>query len=174
MTMTDRVTTLLAGRRERLERLLGRTLSRPDAGSQGPASPKVRAFLLDEAEDLYWNELEWENITDEEALEEGPLAEMTFPGLLAFVRGLLLTEVMPDSMAPASPRPQVVEDIVRFLFTRVVELEEGLANPEQGEDRNLSAELDMTSRLIDLVLYRYHGLGPDDVERVESARQAPV
>ena len=172
--MTDRVTTLLAGRRERLERLLGRALSSPDAGSQGPASPKVRAFLLDEAEDLYWNELEWENITDEEALEEGPLAEMTFPGLLAFVRGLLLTEVMPDSMAPASPRPQVVEDIVRFLFTQVVELEERIANPEEGEDRNLSSELDMTSRLIDLVLYRYHGLGPDDIERVESGRQAPV
>ena len=172
--MTDRVTTLLAGRRERLERLLGRSLSHPDPEPEGPVPPQTREYLLDEARDLYWNELEWENITDEEALEEGPLAELTFPGFMAYVRGLLLTEVMPDSMAPASPRPQVVEDILNFLFGRVVELEEGLAKPVRDEDRNLRAELEMTSRLIDLVRYRYHGLGPEDIERVESGRQAPV
>ena len=55
---------------------------------------QAAGFLREEAEDLYWNELEWEHITDEEALEEGPLTTLTFPGFLAYVRGLLLREVM--------------------------------------------------------------------------------
>ena len=87
--MTDRVSTLLASRRGRLERLLGRTLGQPQTGPRPPLSSKVRSFLLEEAEDLYWNELEWENLTEEEATDGEPLSELTFPGLLAFVRGLL-------------------------------------------------------------------------------------
>ena len=86
----------------------------------------VREYLKGEALDLYWNELEWEHLTDEEALEEGPLTPLTFPGVLAFVRGLLLHEVMPDSLAPANPRPQVVEDILDFLAGLFVEV---LTNP---------------------------------------------
>ncbi len=167
--MTDRVSTLLGGRRERLERLLGREMTLPHTGPRTPLSTNVRSFLREEAEDLYWNELEWEHITDEEALEEGPLTELAFPGFLAFVRGLLLTEVMPDAKAPASPRPEVVEDILGFLGGRVVELEDGQNGTDgdgDGEARNRT-ELDMTSRLIDLVLYRFHGLGPADVERLE-------
>lgn len=168
--MTDRVSTLLGGRRERLERQLGRALEAPRTGPRSPLPEKVRSFLREEAEDLYWNELEWENITDEESLEGGPLTELAFPGFLAFVRGLLLTEVMPDSKAPASPRPEVVEDILAFLSARVVELEDGLASPRpDGEDR-MRLELEMTSRLVDLVLYRYHQLTPQEVERVETAR----
>ena len=169
--MTDRVGTLLGGRRERLERLLGRALSAPKTGPRGPLTPEVRSFLLEEAEDLYWNELEWENITDEEALDGGPLAQLAFPGLLAFVRGLLLTEVMPDALAPASPRPEVVEDLMTFLGARVVELEDGLADPDMSEEENMRSELELTSRLIDLVLYRYHELGAEDVELVEADRQ---
>jgi len=170
--MTDRVSTLLGGRRERLERLLGRALEAPHTGPRPPLSEKVRAFLKEEAEDLYWNELEWENITDEEQLEGEPLTELAFPGFLAFIRGLLLTEVMPDAKAPASPRPEVVEDMLGFLADRVLELEDGLAAPDpEGEDR-LRLELTMTSRLIDLVLYRYHELSQADVEVVETSRRA--
>ena len=161
--MTDRVTTLLAGRRERLERLLGRTLSNPDAGSQGPASPKVRAFLLDEAEDLYWNELEWERLTDEEKVDGVPLPELTFSGLLAFVRGLLMRDVMPDALAPANPRPEVVEDLLRFLADRVRTLKSGSGEPSDQEDARL------TEALVDLVLYQFHGLSKEEVARVESA-----
>jgi hypothetical protein len=123
---------------------------------------------------LYWNELEWENITDEEALESGPLAELAFPGFLAFVRGLLLTEVMPDALAPANPRPEVVEDILAFLGARVVELEDGLAAPDPSDGDELRAELGLTSRLIDLVLYRYHELGGGDVDVVEAGRHRPA
>ena len=156
--MTDRVSTLLGGRRERLERLLGRKMNVPRTDARPPLSTKVRSFLREEAEDLYWNELEWEHITDEEALEEGPLTELAFPGFLAFVRGLLLAEVMPDALAPASPRPEVVEDVLGFLAARVVELEDGLASSEADGEERMDTELDMTSRLIDLVLYQFHGL----------------
>ena len=166
--MTDRAGTLLGGRRERLERLLGRELGPPHTGPAAALEAEQRGYLLEGAEDLYWNELEWEHITDEEALEEGPLTELAFPGFLALVRGLLLSEVMPDAMAPANPRPEVVEDVLGFLAGRVVELEE----ERDGDDGQTAAELQMTNRLIDLVLYEYHELAPDDVERVEAGGSA--
>ena len=166
--MTDRASTLLDARRERLERILGRPLAEPAPGSHEPLTAEGRRYLLGEAESLYWNDLEWEHITDEEALEEGPITQMTFPGFLAFVRGLLLHEVMPDSKAPATPRPQVVEDILRFLTGRVVELEEGLANPMDGEADKLRTELDVTNHLVDLVLYELHELSEEDIERIET------
>jgi len=168
--MTGRASTLIVGRRERLERVLGRSLEAPTAGANDPLPEDTRKYLLSEAQDLYWNELEWEHITDEEALEEGPLAELTFPGLLAYVRGLLLSEVMPDALSPARPRPQVVADLLGFLAQRVVDLEEGLAGPDADEAARLRAELEMTSEVIDRVLYLYHGLGEGDIERVEAAQ----
>lgn len=168
--MTGRARTLLTGRRERMERILGRELE-PPAGSTEPIPDDTRTYLISEAQDLYWNELEWENITDEEALEQGPLTELTFPGFLAYLRGLLLREVMPDSLSPANPRPQVVGDILNFLAGRVVELGEGSEDGEQPEDDERSrAELEMTSDLVDRVLYLYHGLGEEEIEKVESAR----
>jgi hypothetical protein len=170
--MTDRPGTLLGGRRERLERVLGRRLGVPPKSAGAPLKGETRAYLKGEAVDLYWNELAWEHITDEEALEQGPLTSQTFPGFLAYVRGLLLSEVMPDSLSPANPRPQVVEDILSFLAERVVELEDGLADAAGSGAARPLTELDMTSRLIDQVLYLYHGLVPDEIERVEGAAQA--
>lgn len=170
--MTERASTLLSGRRERLERILERELRPPMTGPTSPLTPDVRKFLCEEAEDLYWNELEWENITDEEALEGGPLTQLAFPGFLAFVRGLLLTEVMPDALAPALPRPQVVEDTLGFLCGRVVELEEGLAAGNRDEPEKARSEMEMTSRLIDFVLYRFHELAPAEVERAEASGSA--
>jgi hypothetical protein len=168
--MSDRVSTLLDGRRERLERLLGRGLAPPRLGPSSDLRPKMRAFLLEEAEDLYWNELEWEHITDEEALEDGPLAELAFPGFLAFIRGLLLTEVMPDALAPADPRPEVVEDVLRFLAARVLELEDNLSDEGTDGQERARTELDMTSRLVDLVLYLFYGLDSGDVDKIEAHR----
>jgi hypothetical protein len=164
--MNDRASTLIQGRREHLERALGRPLGGPVDGSQEPLPEDNRAI------DLYWNELEWEHITDEEALDQGRLTSLTFPGLLAYVRGLLLDEVMPDSLSPANPRPQVVEDVLRFLAGRVLELEDGLAAPDPAEAERLRAELELTSGLIDQVLYLYHRLATEDVERVEAASHA--
>jgi hypothetical protein len=167
--MTHRASTLVDARRERIERLLGRSLKSPRPAPGEPLTTEARDYLLEEAQNLYWNDLEWERITDEEALEEGPIAQLAFPGFLAFIRGLLLSEVMPDSQAPASPRPQVVEDVLDFLSRRVVELEDGLASAPKGEVDAVRAELDLTSQLVDLVLYQFHGVGPKDVERLEAA-----
>jgi hypothetical protein len=169
--MTDRASMLLSGRRELLERILERDLQPPMTGPSSPLPPHIREFLCEEAEDLYWNELEWENITFEEALEDGPLTELAFPGFLAFMRGLLLTEVMPDSLAPALPRPQVVEDTLSFLCGRVVTLEEGLAAGDGDDPEKARSEMEMTSRLIDFVLYRFHELAPAEIERVEAGRR---
>lgn len=168
--MNDRIQTLLQGRRERLARDLGRPLA-ARAPRDEPLSRKVRSFMLDEAKELYWNELEWEHITREEATDDGALAELTFPGLLAFVRGLLLEEVMPDALAPADPRPEVVQDLLVFLAARVLELEEALGSPmDEDDEGRCRRELELTSRLLDLVLYLYHRLERPEVERLEAAR----
>lgn len=165
--MNERVRTLLDGRRERLRRAAGRDLKRP-TGDPAPLPEADREHLLDYARELYWNELEWENLTEEELLDDGPLADLTFPGFLAFVRGLLLAEAMPDSLAPASPRPQVVEDILVFLGDRLVTLnEEGRDAVDPEEQADLRQALEVTSRLIDLVMFQFYGLTSDEIAAVE-------
>lgn len=142
----------LARRRARLEHLLQHPLVAPR--STGVSEDK-RTFMREEAEELYWNELEWEKLTSEEMRAGGSeLVELAFPGFLAFIDGLLLKEVNADSLAPASPRPEVVEDVLLFLARRYLELLTA-TEPEQRLER------EMTERLIDLVLYRLHGLPVD-------------
>jgi hypothetical protein len=103
-------------------------------------------------------------LTAEEMSKGGSaLVEYTFPGFLAFIDGLLLKQVNSDSPAPANPRPEVVEDILLFLATRCLEL-----LPETDPDPTLERE--MTARLIDLVLYRLHGIPVDGIDRFEIAR----
>lgn len=148
----------LARRRNRLARVIQRPLEPVPGGGDLPEDR--RRFLLEEAEELYWNELSWEQVTEEEGLAESGLVELTFPGFLAFVEGLLLREVMPDSLAPASPRPEVVENILEFLATRCVEL-------EGSEDDEAGVEREVTVRLIDLVLYRQHDIDVEEYEHLE-------
>ncbi len=145
-------------RRRRLAQLIQRPLTPPPPSED--LTEEKRRFLLEEAEDLYWNELSWEQVTEEEGLADSGLVEFTFPGFLAFTEGLLLREVMPDSLAPASPRPEVVEDILQFLATRCVEL-------EGAQDDEARMEREVIVRLIDLVLYRQHGIDVEEVERLE-------
>jgi len=152
----------LARRRARLETLLQHPLVPPrDSG----ASAERRTFLREEAEELYWNELEWEKLMAEEMSKGGSeLVEMAFPGFLAFIDGLLLKEASPDSPVPASPRPEVVEDVLLFLATRCLEL-----MPETSAECRLERE--MTQRLVDLVLYRLHGLEVDGADPFEASRR---
>ncbi|MFC1575607.1 hypothetical protein ACFL5A_03035 [Gemmatimonadota bacterium] len=165
--MTDRESTLLAGRVTRIQQILGHPLPAPPEGE--PVPQGERDHLREVARDLYWNELEWEKLTGEEQLDEEFLTEQAFPGFLAFTRGLLLEEVMPDSQALARPSPQVVEDLLIFLAGRVVELEEEAAE-SGGEDReHREAELKMSARLLDLVLYLHYQLAPEEVAKVEDA-----
>lgn len=162
--MTDATTiqSILEERRTRLRKATGRTLRTPPGDETTPLSEESRDYLLGEVKELYWNDLEWENITEEERMEGGPLPELTFPGVLAYVRGLLLTEVQPDSQAGPSPRPQVVEDFSAFLARRLVELED-LARHGSGEEADRAAlERRMTDGLLDRVLITYHGIEPED------------
>lgn len=152
----------LAQRRARLERILGRWLPAPPPSA---IAPERRRFLLEEAEELYVNELAWEQITDEEMAGGSQLVELTFPGFLAFIEGLLVTGVPPDSPAPATPRPDVVEAALLFLAGRCMELEDA-AEP------GTRVEGELTRRLMDLVLHRLHRLRPEEIDRLEIARLA--
>lgn len=162
--MTTEISTYLEDRRAALEHAIGKPLVRPPEKPTAPLSEDERKYLRDEALDLYWNDLEWEHITEEERLDDGALTEMAFPGFLAYVRGLLLREALPDAGAEATPRPEVVEDVLSFLSGRVLELggaSEDAADPEESE--RLKGELDMTTQLVDLVLLRLYEVDPQDL-----------
>jgi len=153
--------TYLAQRRARIERLLERSLVVPPA----PAlPPERRRFLREEAEELYWNELAWEKLTGDDPRSRDGMAEFAFPGFLAFIDGLLPREAGADSPRAASPRPDVVEDVLVFLAERCV------ACGSDEDDEDSAAERHLTERLLDLVLYRLYQLPVDDVERLELAR----
>jgi hypothetical protein len=167
MTDLSEARRLLAERRARLSEITGRALRTPSADPEDPLEPHRREYLLEEARELYWNDLEWENLMEEERMEGGGLPELTFPGVLAFVRGLLLDEVMDDSPVGPSPRPEVVEDFLEFLAGRVLTLHEA-ATGEVGEDGDQAAlELRMTNGLLDRVLVTYHGIEPEDAGPLE-------
>lgn len=123
-------------------------------------------FLRNEAEELFWNELAWEELTDDELVGGGHFTELVFPAFLAFADGLLLEEVAADSRAPARPHPEAVEEILVFLAERHAALS---AELEAGVDSHRVAwARAMTSRLIDLVLYRLYRLTPAERERIEA------
>lgn len=162
--MDYRAKALLDERRQEVERALGRKLTVPTPSDGPELSDSEREHLRAGATDLYVNELAWENITDEEQVEGEPLSELTFSGFLAYVRGLLLEQVMPDSLAPANPRPEVVEEVVGFLAERVVALKDQREDPEDEDASRTRRDLAVTDRLLDLVLFRLHGIDPADVE----------
>ncbi len=162
--MNDRARTLLEGRREKMERALGRPLAVPEPASGAELSESERDHLREAATDLYLNELAWENITEEEQVEGEPLAELAFPGFLAFIQGLLLERVMPDSLAPANPRPEIAEDVVKFLAERVVALQDEMGGGGEGDAEQEARDLALTDRLLDVVLFRLHGVDPADAE----------
>jgi hypothetical protein len=162
MSRASAIAQLLEERRERLLASTGRPLRLPESDTQVPLTPERRRYLYEEALELYWNDLEWENVTEEERMEGGPLPELTFPGFLAYVRGLLLTKVQPDSLAPASPRPEVVEDLLTFLGGRLVDLAEQVREADDSDGDGAALEFRMTDGLLDRVLMTYHGIQPED------------
>ena len=143
---------------------MGRPLAVPEPASGPELSESERDHLRTAATDLYLNELAWENITEEEQVEGEPLAELAFPGFLAFIQGLLLEKVMPDSLAPANPRPEIVEDLVQFLAQRVVALQDEMGGGGEGDAEQEARDLALTDRLLDVVLFRLHGVDPADAE----------
>lgn len=153
-------------RRTRLCAALGRASAPAWPGAE-PSPPERVAFFRNEAEDLYWNELVWEELTDEEAITgDGHLTEMVFPGFLAFIDGLLNERAPADALAPARPHPDAVEEILVFLGERYVE---ATAELEAGADsQKLVWARAMTRHLTDLVLYRLYRVQPQELERLEA------
>lgn len=138
----------------------------PCAGEAGAVSAEKLAFFRREAEELYWNELAWEQLTDEEAVAGGHLTELVFPGLLALVDGLLSCGRRDAASGGWRAFPEAVEEILTFLGERCAEFS---AELEAGADsqRVLWARA-MTLRLLDLVLYRLYRLSASEREAVEA------
>jgi hypothetical protein len=154
---------------ERRRAAIREAVDRPLApvGADAPPLPADQLdFARREAEELYWNELSWEEITQEETIPGGPLAEMVFPGFLAFVGGLLVDRVPADALSPARPHPDAVEEILAFLGERYIE---ATAQVEEGADsQKLIWARVMTARLVDLVLFRLYRLSPAERERLDA------
>ena len=156
---------LVEARRARLLETLGKPASPVGSGTESLA-PESLEYLLKEAEELYWNELAWEELTDEERVSGGPLTELVFPGFLAFVDALALAPVEVFHTAGPTARPEVIEEILRFLAERHVAATEELGRGADSE--NLVWARAMTGHLIDLVLYRLYGLSREEREVLEA------
>jgi hypothetical protein len=153
-------------RRARLFAILGRTPD-PVGEHAEPLPPDRLGYLRREGEELYWNELVWEELTDEEAITGGHLTEMVFPAFLAYVDGLLVDRVAADSSAPASPHPDAVEEILTFLGERYSEATVDLENGCDSQ-KVVWARL-MARQLIDLVICRLYRLGSAEQELLARA-----
>lgn len=162
---TGRPRAHLEARRARIVDRVGRPIE--PVGSGGVPLPRDRIdYLLREAEELYWNELAWEELTDEERVSGGHLTELVFPGFLAFVDGLLLDAVPARGYESSNPHPEVVEEILLFLAAQYASATGKL---ERGADsEKLVWARALTAHLIDLVMYRLYRLSPADREQLES------
>jgi hypothetical protein len=153
-------------RRARLRVSADRAL-RPIGAEPGhaPLVPEHFEFLCKEAEDLYWNELAWEELTDEEAVAGGHLTELVFPAFLAFVDALLAERIASTPLGASRAYPEVVENILTFLGERLAGF---TAELESGADsQQIVWARAMTADLIDLVLYRLYGLSPAEQDAVD-------
>jgi hypothetical protein len=152
-------------RRARILEALGRPAHRVASGAEPLAADRIENFRR-QAEDLYDNELAWEELTDEEAVPGGHLTEMVFSGFLALIEGLLVEKVPADALAPARPHPDAVEEILTMLGDKYLDL---TAYVESGADsQQMVYARVMTGRLIDLALYRLYGLTSAEIDRLEA------
>ncbi len=156
---------LVEARRSRILDRLPRSAGPVKSGSQ-PLPPARVQFLLKEAEELYLNELAWEELTEEEKVGGGPLTELVFTGFLAFVDGLLRDPARYAGPNGTGPHPEVIEEILRFLADRHATATSELGRGADSE--KLVWARAMTAHLIDLVLYKLYGLTRDEREEMES------
>lgn len=130
-----------------------------------PARPRVRRHLFEEACELYWNELQWEEISDEEKVADGELVEMVFPGLLALVDALLPKGPSGEPDRSREHR-DVTHDFLLWLAGRLVELKN--ARPEDNGDRvRIRRETAVLDGLIDLIFFRLYSLTNEEIERFQ-------
>jgi hypothetical protein len=146
-------------------RLVDRELDPGDVVLRRTA-PASRLHLFEEACELYWNELNWEHLTDEENVGESELTEMVFPGLLALVDALLPRGRNGEPDRDREHR-DVAHDFLIWLATRLVELR--YTRPEDPEDRlRMRREARVTDDLVDLVTYRLFCLSDEEIERLRN------
>ena len=147
-----------------LQRLVAREIDVDDIVLK-PTAPAARRHLFEEACELYWNELSWEQLTDEELYAEGEMTEMVFPGLLTLVDALLPRA---DNGEPDRDREyrDVAHDFLLWIAGRLVELR--TTAPEDDADRQrLRRETRITDDLLDLVAYRLYCLTENEIERLQ-------
>ena len=156
---------VIESRRAHILQAIGRPAD-PNVVGGVPLAREHHMHLVHEAEELYWNELAWEEITDEERVAGGHLTELVFPGFLAFVDGLLEDMTLPGSFEIRTSHPEVVEELLLFLAGHYAEAQ---AQLDRGVD---SAKVvwarALTSELIDLVLIRLLDLTSAERELLES------
>ncbi|UCC71052.1 MAG: hypothetical protein JSV86_11710 [Gemmatimonadota bacterium] len=121
--------------------------------------------LLEEAQQLYENELAWEEETGEESTESGAVVSLVFPGTLALVDALV-TSHDPSERGEGGPHRDVVASFLEWLAGRLLSLRSGGI---RGSATIRAKETDLTDRLIDLVMHRYCELSQAEVERLEAA-----
>lgn len=125
----------------------------------------ARRHLLEEACELYWNELSWEEITDEERIGEDSFTEMVFPGLLAFVDALLPRNRNGEPDRDHEHR-DVAHDFLLWLAARLVELR-GTEPSGTRERLRVRRERAITDELLDLVVYRLYALSDAEITRLQ-------
>lgn len=157
--------TLVHERVRSLRRLLDRDLDPGDVVLR-PTAPDSRKHLFEEACELYWNELNWEQITDEEQTDGGELTEMVFPGLLTLVDALLPRAANGEPDRSREHR-DVAHDFLLWLAARLVELRS--RRDEGPEDRQQTRrEAQITDELVDLVTYRLYSITDEEISRLEN------
>lgn len=145
-------------------RYIDHRLMRPLPAHPPPATTpeRRRAYLVEEAQELYWNEVRWEQETEEELTEDGELTEMVFPGFLALVDALVVPHLHDGK---EDSHRDVVHDLLQWLADRLLRL-----RAERPDPQARVQEVILADRVIDLVLYRYLLLRPEEVELVDAGR----
>ncbi len=142
--------------------LLGRQLLPHPAAERTPE--EQHRHLLEETQQLYENELTWEEETGEESTDSGSVVSLVFPGTLALIDALVTTHD-PSERGEGGAHRDVVASFLEWLADRLLRLRSGGLH---GSATIRAKEVDLTDRLIDLVMHRYCGLSAAEIERLEA------
>ena len=156
--------TLVEERVRALRKLVGRELGPGDVVLRSTAAAS-RKHLFEEACELYWNEMSWEQITDEELTDGRELTEMVFPGLLTLIDAFLPRGANGEPDRSREHR-DVAHDFLCWLAARLVELR---ARREEGpEDKaQTRRETTITDELIDLVMFRLYQISNEEMDELK-------
>lgn len=156
--------TLVQERVRALRQLVDRELDPGDVVLR-PTAPDSRKHLFEEACELYWNEMNWEQLTDEELTDGGELTEMVFPGLLTLVDALLPRAANGEPDRGREHR-DVAHDFLLWLAARLVELR-SRRDEDEEERAQTRREAQVTDELVDLVTYRLYSITDEEMARLK-------